>query len=234
MTADPKQLARPIWSALTTSHARFALGNDMARRFPPDVSPMTAVREVSPANLKALSDLVTPGEIVGLFSAEPVFADGDFAVIEHKSVDQMVYEGEGDDTAPISGEIANLTPVDVPEMLALAELTKPGPFVKRTIALGTYLGIRSNGELIAMAGERLKCEGYTEISAVCTHPAHRRRGLSSLLVRRLMRQMLARGETPFLHLYSTNTTAAALYRKLGFVRRRSFIVTVLKRERPRN
>jgi predicted GNAT family acetyltransferase len=229
MAPDPKQLERPIWSALTTSHARFALGNDMARRFPPDVSPMTAVREVSPANLKALSDLVMPGEIVGLFSAEPVFADGDFAVIEHKSVDQMVYE-DGD-TAPISGDIAQLTPADVPEMLALAELTKPGPFVKRTIALGTYLGIRSNGELIAMAGERLKCDGYTEISAVCTHPAHGRRGLSSLLVRTLMQQMLARGETPFLHLYSTNTTAAALYRKLGFVHRRSFIVTVLKRER---
>ena len=113
----------------------------------------------------------------------------------------------------------NLTPADVPEMLHLAELTKPGPFAARTIALGSYVGIRSGGRLVAMAGERI-IDGFTEISAVCSHPDYRARGFSSLLVITLMRQILERSETPFLHVFDYNTSATALYRKLGFPRQR--------------
>jgi ribosomal protein S18 acetylase RimI-like enzyme len=226
---DPKQLERPIWSALTTTHASFALGDDLARRYPPDISPMAAVRQVSEDPcLQSLTKLLAPGDVVGLFSTEQVPADRNLAVIAQKVVDQMVYErGEA---APISGVVVKLTPADVPEMLHLAELTKPGPFAARTIALGSYIGIRSGGQLVAMAGERMKFDGFTEISAVCSHPEHRGRGLSSLLVSTLMRQILERGETPFLHVFDDNTSAAALYRKLGFARRRSITVTVLRRE----
>jgi ribosomal protein S18 acetylase RimI-like enzyme len=226
---DPKQLEQPIWSALTTTHASFALGNDLARRYPPDISPMAAVRQVSEDPcLQSLTKLLAPGDVVGLFSTEQVPADRNLAVIAQKVVDQMVYErGEA---APISGVVVKLTPADVPEMLHLAELTKPGPFAARTIALGSYIGIRSGGQLVAMAGERMKFDGFTEISAVCSHPEHRGRGLSSLLVSTLMRQILERSETPFLHVFDDNTSAAALYRKLGFARRRSITVTVLRRE----
>jgi predicted GNAT family acetyltransferase len=226
---DPKQLERPIWSALTTTHASFALGNDLARRYPPDISPMAAVRDVSEdACLQSLAKLLAPGDVVGLFSTEPVSAVRNLAVIAQMVVDQMVYErGEA---APIIGEYVNLTPSDVPEMLHLAELTKPGPFAAQTIALGSYVGIRSGGQLVAMAGERMKFDGFTEISAVCSHPDHRGRGHSSLLVSTLMRQFLERSETPFLHVFDDNTSAAALYRKLGFTRRRSITVTVLRRE----
>jgi predicted GNAT family acetyltransferase len=115
-------------------------------------------------------------------------------------------------------------------MMHLVELTKPGPFAARTIALGSYIGIRDGGQLVAMAGERLRFDGFTEISGVCSHPDHRRRGYPSLLVSTLMRQILDRGDTPFLHIFNDNTTAAALYRKLGFSPRRSFTVTVLRRE----
>jgi ribosomal protein S18 acetylase RimI-like enzyme len=108
-------------------------------------------------------------------------------------------------------------------------LTKPGPFAQRTIVLGSYVGIRSGDQLVAMAGERMRFDGFTEISAVCTHPDHRGRGHAVLLVSALMRSILARGETPFLHIFSDNTSAAALYRKLGFTYRRSLTVTVLKR-----
>jgi predicted GNAT family acetyltransferase len=111
----------------------------------------------------------------------------------------------------------------------LAELTKPGPFAQRTIVLGSYIGIRSGDQLVAMAGERMRFDGFTEISAVCTHPAHRGRGHAVLLVGTLMRSILARGKTPFLHIFSDNTSAAALYRKLGFTYRRSLTVTVLQR-----
>jgi predicted GNAT family acetyltransferase len=123
----------------------------------------------------------------------------------------------------------NLTPADVPEMMELVELTKPGPFAARTITLGSYVGVRSGGHLVAMAGERMKFDGFTEISAVCTHPDHRGQGHSSLLVRTLVRNILDRGETPFLHIFSDNVRAASLYGRLGFARRRSLTVTVLAR-----
>jgi GNAT superfamily N-acetyltransferase len=227
MGADPKQLERPPWSALTTTHAGFALGNDLARRYPRDIAPMAAIREVSQACLQALTALMNPGEAFGLFSAEPVAASGDLVAVALKTVEQMVHDGKG---APlITGEFVNLTPVDVPEMMQLVELTKPGPFSARTIVLGSYIGIRNGSQLVAMAGERMKFDGFTEISAVCTHPDHRGQGHSSLLVRTLVRNILDRGETPFLHIFSDNVRAAALYGRLGFSHRRSLTVTVLKR-----
>ena len=137
---DPAQLERPTWSALTTRHASFALGNGLARRYPPDISPMSAVREVSEGSLQDLAALLAPGDIVGLFSAEPVAATRDLTVMFHKFVDQMIYEGS--ETAPTASVVAELTPADVPEMMHLVELTKPGPFAVRTIALGSYIGIR--------------------------------------------------------------------------------------------
>ena len=225
---DPAQLKRPTWSALTTRHASFALGNGLARRYPPDISPMSAVREVSEGSLQDLAGLLPPGDIVGVFSAEPVGSTRDLSVIIHKFVDQMVYEAS--EGTPTASEVDELTPADVPEMMHLAELTKPGPFAVRTIALGSYIGIRDGGQFVAMAGERLRFDGFTEISGVCSHPDHRGRGYPSLLVSTLMRQILDRGDTPFLHVFNDNTRAIALYRKLGFAKRRSFTVTVLKRE----
>jgi ribosomal protein S18 acetylase RimI-like enzyme len=225
--ADPKQLERPPWSALTTTHARFALGNELARRYPPDIAPMAAVRDVSDACQQALASLMAPGDLVGLFGAKPAPANGDLIVIAQKTVEQMVYESR--DAVRITGEHVTLTPAEVPDMMHLVELTKPGPFAARAIALGSYIGIRQRGQLVAMAGERMRFDGFTEISAVCTHPDHRGRGHAFFLVGTLMRHILARGETPFLHIYSDNTSAAALYQKLGFTYRRSLAVTVLKR-----
>jgi ribosomal protein S18 acetylase RimI-like enzyme len=224
---DAKQLEQPPWSALTTTHAALALGNDLARRYPPDVAPMAGLREVSPACLDALAALMKPGDVVGLFAAEPVRANGDLDVVAHKLIEQMVYEGS--EIARVTGEHATLTLADVPEMEKLVDLTQPGPFAPRTVILGSYIGIRHGGELVAMAGERMRCDGFTEISAVCTHPDHRGRGHALFLVSTLMRNVLARGDTPFLHIFSDNTSAAALYRRLGFAFRRALTVTVLKR-----
>ena len=127
------------------------------------------------------------------------------------------------DAATRADTITPLTDADVPEMLALVERTKPGPFGPRTIELGTYLGIRDRErkDLVAMAGERLHPPGYTEISAVCTDAAHRGRGLASLLVRALVQGIRDRGETPFLHLTRARTRPArASYSELGFETRR--------------
>jgi ribosomal protein S18 acetylase RimI-like enzyme len=227
--ADPKALERPPWSALTTTHAAFALGNELARRYRPDIAPMAAVREVSDACLEALVAIMNPGDVVGLFNSEPVAGARHLVAIVQKTVDQMVFEPRA---APLpGGEHVVLAEADVPQMMQLVELTQPGPFAARTIVLGSYIGVRKGGQLIAMAGERMRFDGFTEISAVCTHPDHRGRGHASFLVSTLTHAILQRGETPFLHLFSDNTGAAALYRKLGFAFRRTLAVTVLKRPR---
>jgi predicted GNAT family acetyltransferase len=208
-------------------HADFALGGDLARRYPAKIAPMAGVREISNASLNALAALMRPGDVVGLFGPEPVSEAGCLLVVSHKHIDQMICDRQ--DNSPQTGPVTELTPADVPDMLHLVELTKPGPFSAGAIMLGSYLGIRRAGKLIAMAGERMRFDGFTEISAVCTHPGYRGCGYASSLVRALVRQIITRGETPFLHLYSDNTIAAALYTKLGFALQRRLIVTVLRR-----
>jgi predicted GNAT family acetyltransferase len=120
-------------------------------------------------------------------------------------------------TAPApSGEIVDLDDADASEMIALAALTKPGPFIARTHTLGDFVGIRKDGRLVAMAGERFKLGGHTEISGVCTHPDWRGRGYAGLLSRVVATRIAARGETPILHAFATNTAAIRLYEQLGF------------------
>ncbi|MFY9931472.1 MAG: GNAT family N-acetyltransferase, partial [Streptosporangiaceae bacterium] len=117
---------------------------------------------------------------------------------------------------------------DVPEMLALTGRTKPGPFLSRTVEMGTYLGIRRGGVLVAMAGERLHPPGWTEISAVCTDPAWRGHGLASRLVLAVAAGIRARGEIPFLHALASNVTAIRLYEELGFRLRRRVVFSVTR------
>jgi predicted GNAT family acetyltransferase len=125
--------------------------------------------------------------------------------------------------------IVPLTDADAPEMLALARLTEPGPFFERTHQLGDFFGIRLEGRLAAMAGERMKPPGFTEVSGVCTHPDYRGRGLAGALTRRVCAQIVARGETPFLHAIASNTTAIRLYEELGFSYRRNIQFPLLRR-----
>ena len=225
---DAKQLEQPPWSALTSTHAALALGNALARRYPPDIAPMVGIREVSPACLDALAALMRPGDdIVGLFGAEPIPASGNLVVVDNMMIEQMIYEGR--EILPAMGEHVPLTLADVSEVEELVALTKPGPFARRTMVLGSYIGIRDGGQLVAIAGERMRFNGFTEISAVCTHPDHRGRGHAFRLVSALTRSILARSETPLLHIFSGNASAGALYRKLGFHYRRSLTVTVLKK-----
>ncbi|MCB8882795.1 GNAT family N-acetyltransferase [Acidisoma cellulosilytica] len=122
-----------------------------------------------------------------------------------------------------------LTPADAAEMLDLARLTKPGPFAQRTRELGRFLGVRRDGRLVAMAGERMKPGSFTEISGVCTHPDHRGQGYAAGLMRDVALAIVARGETPFLHAFADNLGAIALYEKLGFVTRWRPTLTVFER-----
>jgi predicted GNAT family acetyltransferase len=137
--------------------------------------------------------------------------------------------------APEASALSGVEPVtlgadDVPDMIALTDLTKPGPFSARTHELGMFLGIRIDGQLVAMAGERMKPANYTEMTAICVHPSHRGRGYGQILLAEISRQISARGEIPFLHVFSNNHSAIALYRRQGMEIRRRLHVTVLQRQ----
>ena len=212
-------LDRPAWAALTGPHASFAERRGNVLRYPADVSPFLGMPSSAPTpqDWADAAALVGPGGLIplaGLSAPQPGGWEQTFRAAGVQLVDDGV-DGAPDD------EAVRLTSADVPEMLALVERTRPGPFLPRTIELGTYLGLRNgDGALVAMAGERLHPPGWTEISAVCTDPAARGRGLATRLVRALVHGIRARGETAFLHSAADNTTAIGLYESLGFRFRR--------------
>ncbi len=207
-------LDRPVWNALSTRQTAFASGGDRARRFAADVGPLAGARDDSPESLAALAELVPAGGTLLLLQADPIALPSSLVTVTTAAGVQLVLDRLAD-VAP-DPRIVPLTAADAPEMLALATLTKPGPFAARTHALGDFVGIREGGVLIAMAGERMKHAGYTEVSGVCTHPDARGRGYARLLSAHVARRIAERGELPYLHAYATNTPAIALYESLGF------------------
>jgi ribosomal protein S18 acetylase RimI-like enzyme len=214
----PHPLDNPAYSSLTGPHAHFAERRGNALRYPVDVSPFVALPEAPDAQDWAdMAALAGPGAIIPLAGVATPPPDGWDLVFRGEGV-QLVDDGVA---AVADEEAVRLTPADVPQMLALVERTKPGPFLSRTIELGTYLGLRRDGELIAMAGERLHPPGWTEISAVCTDPAYRGQGLATRLVYAVAHGIRARGETPFLHAAADNTNAIRLYESIGFRLRRT-------------
>lgn len=219
-------LDRPALSALRTRHGVHAQSSGRAMRYDPDVAPfVSAVDDTA----EALAD-------VGRFVPEDRFAiilqlersalpPGTRAEFEVEGV-QMVAQTL--QTAPDADFLA-LSDADAAEMVELAALTKPGPFLMRTHELGGYIGIRDQGRHVAMAGERFKLPGFAEVSAVCTHPDYRGRGYAGALTLAVANRIAARGETPFLHTFAANTNAIRLYEKLGFVLRTPMSVTVFRR-----
>ena len=216
MTAHPLDCA--AWSSLTGPHAHFAERRGAVLRYPADVTPFLGLPLApTPQDWADAAALVGAGGLVPLAGVTTPPPEGWPLEFELAGV-QLVDAGV---RAELDEEAVQLTPDDVPEMLALVERTRPGPFLPRTIELGTYLGIRHDGQLVAMAGERLHPPGWTEISAVCTDPAARGRGLAGRLVRALVHGVRARGETAFLHAAATNATAIGRYESLGFQLRRT-------------
>lgn len=220
-------LDNPIWTALETRHAHLAQGDARARRYPPEVSPFAAVPDTSPESLAALADLARPGETLLTIRAEPIPAPPGMVLATAAEAVQMLADPplpEVDDP-----RIRPLETLDAADMLALATLSEPGPFSLRTLELGRFWGIRIDGRLAAMAGERLKLPGHAELSGVCVHPDFRRRGLGALMSRFVAGRIAAAGETAFLHAYAANAAAIGLYAALGFRLRRTMRVAALRR-----
>ena len=220
-------LDHPVWNALISRQRTLAEGGTLARRYPPEIAPFAAMTDMSAQSFAALRALMTASDQAVLFTPEPVTAPAEFKVLLAKTGEQMI--GTPAETAGRTADIVTLGPDDAPAMVELTKLTKPGPFTLRTHELGTFLGIRIDGELVAMAGERMKPANYTEITAVCVHPAHRGRGYAQLLLGAVAKGITARGEIPVLHVFSHNHSAIALYRRQGMEIRRRLHVTVLQR-----
>lgn len=217
-----------VWSALSGPHAAFAKGDGVVKRYPPDVAPFCAVRRLDPASLDILAASLRQGESAALVTAAQLDPFGGLVPVMRATVHQMVLTEPAALAGVPDAPMAALATDDVPEMLELVSSTNPGPFGRRTIELGQYLGIRLDGKLVGMAGERLKVPGFSEISAVCVAPQCRGRGIAAALIGRLAASMLARGDTPFLHVVRENTSAIALYERLGFSLRQPFHFGVFK------
>jgi len=230
LNSELRALDNPIWSCLATRHARIARGGALARRYLPDISPLAGLPAAGATNVDALTALVGVGDDVVIVGPhQPVLPD-DWTTLYTSRVTQMMRAKRS--TLPEGDvDVVTLGPADVDDMLALVELTKPGPFRRRTIELGTYIGIREHGRLLAMAGERTWIGEHREVSAICTHPQAQGRGYARALIGRVVNRMLRGGETPYLHVESGNARAIEIYLAAGFVRRTEFPMLHAKRVR---
>lgn len=226
--ANLHPLDRPVWASLSTRLAALSEGSDLARRFLRDVNLFASARDDSPAALAALAGLVGAEDTVIVLQVPQIRLPAALTVIEADAGVQMLRSVRRE--APAPGEdIVQLGDADAAEMLALAQLTRPGPFLPGTHRMGRFLGIRIAGRLAAMAGERMQLPGYTEVSGVCTHPDFRGRGLARRLSEAVAAGIEARGEVPFLHAWKSNAAAISLYAALGFELRTEVQVAVLRR-----
>jgi predicted GNAT family acetyltransferase len=210
-----EQLDRPAWSGLTTHWAPIAEGDARAWRIDRDYGVFGAAADRSPQSLEALAALVPEQGELWMVEREDWPAPPGTRFLRQAECVQMVCERLAPRKAP-AFEIVELGEDDARAMYDLAMLTQPGPYAAHTNRLGAFIGVKQGGVLIAMAGERMKMPGLSEVSGVCTHPGHRGRGYAGALMRVVAERMLARGETPWLHAYASNAGAIALYETLGF------------------
>lgn len=214
----PHVLDDPVWAALTSVHEAFAEAVGSARRYRPDVSVFAALADGTDQSWASLARMVGPGGSAVLARVDPFAVPPDWTITLAVQGHQMILSGELPSLVPPE-PFRPLDSDDADEMVALVELTQPGPFRARTVELGGYYGIFEEGRLVAMAGTRLRAPGFTEISAVCTHPDVRRRGYGAVVTVMVARHLLARGETPFLHVAQGNDNARRIYQRLGFTTR---------------
>ncbi len=218
-------LDNPVWHALTGPQRTVAEHRGLAARYDPEVALFAALAdEPDEAAWADLAELVGPGGVALLFR-DAVDAPAGWQELVSVATVQMVDAGV---EAGDPGDAIALTADDVPDMLALVDRTHPGPFLVRTLELGTYLGVRRVGALVAMAGGRMRLDGHVEISGVCTEPQLRGTGIASALVRALVSQIRDEGALAMLHAVADNTSAIRLYEHLGFEKRRDVVVVAVR------
>ena len=221
-------LDNPIWEALTTEDKRFNIGKPALAYFPENVSPFVGMEHWDEKDLARMESLLPAERAFSVMIAGEVMIPPTFDILFTTPLYQMICT----DLQPIDhagATIQDLGEADVPAMLALTAMTKPGPFLQHTIDFGNYVGIYEHGELLAMAGERLHLRGYTEVSAVCTHPDHLGKGYAAQLMTNACERIMKQGNIPFLHVKTDNLRAIRKYEQLGFTKRADFYFAVVKK-----
>lgn len=231
-SAGETLLDNPIWNALRTEHKSVSVMEGSARRYLAAIGPLAGTPNQSKESYEALRVLAGENGVLGLFLPDPPAPPAGWRLVRGGVLTQMIC-GEArlvEGKALAAGiRLRRLGTADVPAMVELATLTEPGPFRERTIELGNFYGIFEGERLLAMAGQRMHVPGFVEVSAVCTHPDARGRGYAGILMSEVIRDIVAEGSVPFLHAFADNP-AVRLYERLGFTRRRSFELAVIKRE----
>jgi len=218
-----------VWNSLTTGNKHLANGNDHVKYFDKTVSPFVALKETSDANFKLLYDTIPFDGAFGFVSSDEVSIPSPWKVARLMKVLQMVFD-KPLETAATNTEIVPLGENNIPEMLALTQLTNPGPFANRTIDFGHYKGIFKDDKLVAMAGQRMNPSPYAEISAVCTHPDHLGKGYAKQLLLDQIQRIQQSSGVPFLHVLGTNTRAIDIYESLGFKTRKELSFYIITKE----
>lgn len=222
---DISELDNPAWAALTGRHGALALGDGPVRRYPADVSPFSAIE--NPTALTVLAERMVPGDTAVLWAPDELEApEGVDLVMRFDCLQMVAFDFR---PADVTDDADLLGLANAQAMQDLAVLTKPGPFGLRTPDMGHYIGVHSEGKLVAMAGERMKPAGFTEISAVCVHPDHLGRGHARKLMSIVGRRIVADGRVPFLNVLPENHGAIRLYESLGFTPRHMMKVHLLQK-----
>lgn len=222
-------LDNPIWHALATKQACFGKQTRLASLYDPDISPFAAVSEPS---REAMADMciLIPDDGYVLMQSLWVLPPHEHLLIEEIGIVHQMISVDAPASSADS-EVKMLGPADAGDILKLISSAKPGPFSRRTLEMGNYFGVFDRGRLVAMAGERMRLNGYVEISAICVEDAFRGRGLAQRLINFLRREILRRGDVPFLHVLSENHSAISLYQRLGFETRQLFFLSKLSHAR---
>jgi ribosomal protein S18 acetylase RimI-like enzyme len=221
-------LDNPAWNALISGNKDLANGNEVAKYFPKEVSPFVGTREISANSFNILHGIIPFDSFFGFVAPHDIVIPEPWKVIQFLKVLQMVYD-EAANPAVVQQEFTALNERHVPQMLALTQLTNPGPFAEKTIDFGHYLGVFDGERLVAMAGQRMHPTPYAEISAVCTHPDYLGRGYASQLLLSQIHRIRATSEIPFLHVKSENERAIKVYENLGFLARKEMSFYIIRK-----
>lgn len=222
-------LDNPIYNALATGNRRFSFGTDQVKYLDREIGAFAGLQHNSPEELLTLRDFTPPKTTVVLFTPHPIEIPDGWNIKVNRVLLQMICTELKSDYEP-DPVLQPLDQAHVPAMLELTRKTNPGPFFHRTIEFGKYFGVFAEGRLVAMTGQRLQPDPFTEVSAVCTDPDFTGRGYAALLVKNQVQQIIKSGRTAFLHVYPDNTGAVKLYEKTGFTVRREMMLYVMETE----
>ena len=228
-----EQLDNPAWWALHSVDKHFNIGNELVKYFPANISPFVGIENWDEKHQLELLHNLPADRLFAVMVAESFKLIDGLETVFTTTLNQLVFENFNTEFS--TEMFQTIQPLDdeyIPEMLELTALTKPGPFYEKTNAFGNYVGIFQNNQLVAMAGERLHLNDYTEISAVCTHPSQTGKGFGSLLVAYLAKKIVDNGQTPFLHARKDNVGAIRVYEKVGFVVKNEMNFAIFKKKNP--